>query len=85
MSSDGTGLTTTPAIPAERNLIIGNGKAFGKSIWQREMIETIIHDINNTLAPQTDEVVMWRKISVKSRSIVPHVYFLNESSFLQRA
>lgn len=63
--------------------MIGDRKPFGKAARWCEMVESVIHHVNDTLTSQANEVMVGRKVRIKASSIVPHVHFLDQPSFLQ--
>ena len=62
--------------------MLGNRKIFGKPIRRCEVIEPVIHHIHDTMTAEADQMVMRRKIGIKTCPVVTHIYFLDEPGLL---
>ena len=65
--------------------MVDDDKISGEPIGRAQMIQSLIHDINNDVAALADQMVMRREVGIKSGSGMTHVHFLNKSGFLQHA
>ena len=69
---------TGAAKSTEDDLMTGNFKIFGNAEWGSKAIESGIHDINNGLAPQTNQMVMGSQVGIKSSTGMANVDFMNQ-------
>ena len=65
--------------------MVDDDKIRGEPIGRAQIIQSLIHDINNNVTALADQMVMRREVGIKSGPVMTHIHFFNEPGFLKHA